>query len=1266
MANDLNLKLISNNVRGLHDFKKRQTYFHWLNSNKIDIACIQETFCTQNFEKEFNRIWDGKIIHCFTDSPHSRGVGIIFRNNLDFSIISTHRQTNGRTILLQIRHGNENITICNIYAPNKMNDRIKYFNNLLIFIKNYISDDSILILCGDMNTHLYKYNAITAGNNAESQLTKIINQLQLIDCSQMRGDNNDSTYIKPGNANIQSHIDYILVSKKIEQYIKYHRLRVAPVPDHKAIEIQIIIKVHERGRCIWKLNTSFLNEEQYVEEISQIIKSTLHTNCNSISKRQSWDLCKVRIKEFSISYGKRRTKQKKQTKINLENEINRLDKKIISTQISTIKKQLANKREELKKKLDVFQHEQAIGSQIRSKAEWVEKGEKNTSYFLNLEKYRQSKNAIYTLKQPDGSLVDTKNEVLCELLSFYKTLYTSKMIPTDTTNSYFIDLENATLPKLSKSESKLCDGYVTVSECTNVLYKIKPNKSPGSDGLSIELYQKFWPLIKKHLVESFNEGFDNNNLSDSQNIAILSLMHKKGDPQELKNYRPISLLNTDYKLLTHVLAARMHTILHRIINPDQNGYVKARFIGYNIRLVEDILYYNNKYSHNSFLSFIDFEKAFDSIEIPFIIRSLEFLKFNNQFIRWIQTIYSEPRIMIKNNGWLSSSFVMKRGVRQGCPISSLLFIIGTEMLAHKIRLNTNIHGIQIGSLCGSNNKNEVKLIQYADDTILLGVDESSLKCGFDEIKYFTNIAGPKLNLNKTEIIATHELRKKNVLCGIQIKETINCLGIHIGHSEAKCQEKNWTEKISNIEKILCQWSKRNLTIFGKILVIKSLALSKITYSAMNTHIPDNIIKKLNSIVFKFVWNNKERIKRSVLIGKFENGGAEMIHIESHFNSLKASWVKRIINSNSTWSIIGQNIINQFGGKDLLLRCNDSTLNYLNTIPPFYAAVFQAFIKINTKQINDIGSLHRLLNEPIWCNCNIQYKNKTLYYRSWIDSNIIYIKDLHYIAGKLNEKFVYNKIANKRNLWMEVFQLKNALSRYKKLLTNFSFSNEDKLIPPITSLQLTTKEIYNIYITSIYVKPEMKILQTRPSLANINITDIANSFLYRVKYMKDKKLAEFNFKVLHNTLVNGVYLSKWLDESRLQCSFCQTEDDIIHMLYDCKINDNIWKIVGNNTKTNILVKHVIIGNSPLNTKNNKHIVYFNHCITIIAFIIYKYWLMTINNDEKKNEKALHRFMSTELNNKIKILRIYNYPADYAILNKINNELKTYISLHYDPG
>ena len=802
---------------------------------------------------------------------------------------------------------------------------------------------------------------------SEEKLQRILYTLDLKDCAYTDSQNTDSTYVKPGNAKIQSRIDYVFMSKALNLYLKSYKLKIPPVPDHKAVETVIEKITHKRGQLIWKLNTSLLKDTRYNEEITRIIQTTMDKQNTGLSKGELWDWCKIKIKEFSINFGKTIAQRKKNIKCCIEKEINEIDE-IIKTNTDNDVHLLVEKRNRLKSDLDILLANDAIGYQIRSKAEWVEKGEKNTAYFLNLEKYRQSKNAIFKLTKSDGNEVDSKENILIEIVSYYQQLYSSKNVPTVEINSYFESLDSVNIRKLNNFESNSCEGGITANECDRVLSKFKENKSPGSDGLPIEFYKQFWHLLKDHMISIFNEAFDNEKLSNSQNQGILTLLHKKGDPQLLKNYRPISLLNTDYKILMHVLANRMHTVLHKIISEDQNGYVKKRFIGYNIRLIEDIIYYQNKQSSDSYLAFIDFEKAYDTLEWEFLFKTLKFYNFGPTFIKWIRTTYKSPSISIKNNGWLSESFEMKRGVRQGCPISSLLFILTAEILAHKLRF------------CDNNSNRVVKLRQYADDMILLGTKEISLKYSFKEISKFTAVAGPKLNMDKTEILVTGEYQNVATFCDKKVAKSVNCLGIEVGHDLELCEKINWANKIEKIQRLLIQWKKRHLTIFGKIIVIKTLALSQIIYSATNTHIPDYVIPRLNTIVYNFLWENKERIKRKTLIGKFEDGGVEMIDINSYFLAIKVTWIKRLINSESNWSVIGNHSINQFGGRNLLLRITTSDINYINNLPVFYKQIFQACISTNKLEHRNIKSEYILLRQPIWHNIHIQYKRKTLYYK----------------------------------------------------------------------------------------------------------------------------------------------------------------------------------------------------------------------------------------------------------------------------------------------
>ena len=181
------------------------------------------------------------------------------------------------------------------------------------------------------------------------------------------------------------------------------------------------------------------------------------------------------------------------------------------------------------------------------------------------------------------------------------------------------------------------------------------------------------------------------------------------DSNYLENWRPISLTNIDAKIVSEVLAARIIPVLPKIINSTQTGYVKGRFIGEAARSILDVMDYAKNQNILGILLFIDFEKAFDSLDWNFmLLRSLNVFGFGPSVIRWIETLYTNISRCVLNNRLCSPYFEVKRGVRRGDPLSPYLFIIAAEIVAIAIQTNMDIHGLQIG-------KEEFKLVQYADD-----------------------------------------------------------------------------------------------------------------------------------------------------------------------------------------------------------------------------------------------------------------------------------------------------------------------------------------------------------------------------------------------------------------------------------------------------------------------------------------------------------------------------------------------------------------------
>ena len=180
---------------------------------------------------------------------------------------------------------------------------------------------------------------------------------------------------------------------------------------------------------------------------------------------------------------------------------------------------------------------------------------------------------------------------------------------------------------LTNDDKIILEKPISLEECKIAVLAMGKDRTPGCDGLPAEFYSEFWDVIGQTVFNSINEGLETCKLSESQNLAILRLLYKKGEHSCLDNWRPISLLNTDYKILASVMARRLQPILGRIINKDQTAYIKNRFIGENVRLIYDVISYTDMENIPGAISFLDFCEAFDSVEWNFsfkVMRKFEF------------------------------------------------------------------------------------------------------------------------------------------------------------------------------------------------------------------------------------------------------------------------------------------------------------------------------------------------------------------------------------------------------------------------------------------------------------------------------------------------------------------------------------------------------------------------------------------------------------------------------------------------------------------
>ena len=1201
------IHITSLNCQGLRDKHKRERLKQYMLTQKADIFFIQETHFTHELMPIINNEFiDWKFYNSYGNNK-SRGCSILFKKSLNCDITHFILDSKGRYILINIVIDSTPYCLINIYACNDKVSRNSFFESLT----NVIEDNSegMLILGGDFNDTLNLNDRIgkhIAKNKTVKTLNTLINRFTLIDIWRKNNTHSSQYTWKRKNSIEKSRIDFWLIGTNLVPLVSSTDIRPACIQytDHQAISLKIIKSV-DRGPGYWKLNNSYLNDKKYIEIISNTIEK--YKTSHYMNPQIKWELLKNEIKEKSIKYAKKTCSMR-------NNDIYALEAQL--AHLYAVESTNSSLKTDIETKLNMLYEAKAKGAEIRSKLEFIEHGEKNNKYFLNIEKSRQAQKSINKFIYGNKTFTST-DDILNEEVRFYTELYTSQNIHDDDIKQYLSNVNSDS--KLSPEDAELCEGLFTTEECEFAIKSMKTNKSPGLDGLTIEFYQTFWCSLKDILPNVLNEGFSQTQLTQSQRTGLLSLLYKKGDPTNLENWRPICLLNNDYKIAATILTNRLQKVIHKIISSDQQGYIKDRFIGYNIRQIQDIIDYADKLSLNGAVIFLDFRKAFDTIEHNFLFESLKYFGFKNTFIQWIKTLYGNTNKHISNNGWISRSLQPKRGINQGCPISALLFIITVEIMATKIRKSNNINGFEIKC---KNKPNHIKISQLADDTTLFVRSETDILNALQIIDYFGSLSGLQLNKTKTEAIWIGSKKHSTDKVGniLWTDQPIKALGIFFGHDKKQCEKLNWDSKLDSCKKLINTWSKRKLTMYGKILIIKSIIIPKLTYIFHSLIVPNDIVKQIESLLFNFLWNGtKEKIKRTTLIGHKLNGGIEMLDIETYITSIKLKWIKALTDKNdANWKAVPRYFFNIFGPDFLIFHFNSDNNKSLDvsTLPDFYNNILSLWVNAKSKVLqNEPKTFFDIRKEIIWGNRFIKNRGKSLIFKKWIDSNLIFVNDIFTKQGLLREDHIYNKLIDKSNWISEINILKKCIPKTWITTINSHHSKQTTvktmsciMFGDVAMKLLKNKHIYDILIKTKFTKPYIH----RYWHNHFNDSDIKWKSQYEfINTIRDNRVKQFKYKLIHRIFPCKEIRFKWKLANTQNCFLCNTVESYEHVFIECSTVQMSWTNIhailrecgiDKNIKS---LEYIILGYKISNAKYHM----LNQLLTLFGFCIYKAYFLS---------------------------------------------------------
>ena len=590
-----------------------------------------------------------------------------------------------------------------------------------------------------------------------------------------------------------------------------------------------------------------------------------------------------------------------------------------------------------------------------------------------------------------------KDGLLREATRYYEWLFDEKESEDEAAEELLKTLDGRTL---RPGEAGRCEGDITVKEIFKVMRNLPRNKSPGPDGIPNEYYKTFAKLISDELTNVLNESHRGGRLHQSTKEGTISVLYKKKDRKDIRNYRPITLLNGDYKILTRTLCKRMKKVVGKIICKENTGFSPGRFIAENTHQMKIMQKMLEEEDTEGMFVFLDLEKAFDRVSWKYLKQAIQRLGFGPDFQRWIQILYDEndnPTRRLKINGHMGEQFKLKCGTAQGCPLSPLLYLCVMEAFSRTVNADKKVRGIKVG-------KAEFKLSQFADDTVLMLRDYRSINRVWKILEKVSRATGQRVNTNKTEGLLLGSLRGDARAPGwikwCKDGEYIISLGVPFGNGfDGSQKEKDfWKQIYYKTKTIMARWSSVfSLTLRGRVMVANSMVYSRFRYWTQVMMMPEEIIDWLEEDVHELIWAKdplfesgqegqdqqaKRKIKEGAAKLAWRKGGIGMLDWREHLKSLRKKWAVRYLNHERgawkealDWFVCMGNTI----GRGILMGTGS-----LPTGPnAFWDAVMEDFRDLKPERTRTgYEDAKEAMEEPIWESRGLIQKPQMKYQGEW--------------------------------------------------------------------------------------------------------------------------------------------------------------------------------------------------------------------------------------------------------------------------------------------
>jgi exonuclease III len=866
-----------------------------LHFSKKDIIFLQEThFPDSPSSSYFNMIFgkDFSIFHSFAISKDSCA-GITFLINRNSCIVFEKQLFNipGRAFGFSCSIDKKKISIFGVYAPADKNFRSQFFDNLYETMTSKFEYYDECILLGDFNFVESPIDRTTTriyDEYGDPNFTLIKTKFNLHDVFRLNNSDKQDYSHFSGAHRSRARIDRIYCTICLAEAMRNIKHEENTISDHKMVTATFSTALFglKIGYSYWKFNAKRL----LLEKSRTILESIFDSNSpllNGYSSIENWEKFKQKIQKDFKRAEKFFSKVEKSESERISTELNSL--KDLSSYYKT-SEELKNKILDLKGKLREAKVNSIDGIILKTHYKHLQ----SDRFFSIASAKCMQRNSfvdriITGIDSESGEVIEDQAGILNECKKQYETLFTSVGNDPDAAEEFLFEKKFGIA---DPEDRELLNSRISTEEVVSAIKHFKGKKSPGEDGLPIEFYVHFSKILAPFLSILYTEIFNQKILCNSMYSGMISQIYKgSGSRTDRKNWRPLTMLNVDYKILARILVSRLRNVMHKIVHPDQNCSVPGRDIRDGLSQIYNIISYAEANDLEGLLLSVDHMTAFDIVEWDYLYRVIDYFELGSGFLDWVKLIYKKGYVKakIQVNGHVSDEFPITRGIRQGCPLSAFLYVLVSETVTNYIRNMSSIPGMV---LLGR----EYKTSCYADDTNFFVKNFESISNIFEVYSLFKAASGATLKRDKTKILM---LGCSKIFLAVPLKfqdyvvEKVKIYGLYFNKSGSDSKE-NISDFDNTLTKLKTIRMGPEVSYIARSRIADTYYLAKLWYVGPYVEFSRGKISQVDQTIGRFIWaTNKNKIKMGKIKKSIKEGGFDKTDIKSKLEAISLMYCLRL-------------------------------------------------------------------------------------------------------------------------------------------------------------------------------------------------------------------------------------------------------------------------------------------------------------------------------------------------------------------------------------